>query len=217
MPPSELEAARAAHSSPGGLPSSTGRGTANGVGTQQQQCGGRHGACACAGSGSGGLPVFCSEHGWCGSTPEHRTLPGSDMRPFDCPSNGAPGPSLKDGPVASPLPPPAPTERQPAPKCVAAAFMSHTELRGDEYEHSEGKAKPEDCCDQCTRNPKCGGFTYNSEEKFCRFKTHLTKKLTVHTECDICWSWVKDRAYMDVHQDCPKCAPAPDTISRGGP
>ena len=80
--------------------------------------------------------------------------------------------------------------------------MPHLELRGHEYAHSAGKTNPEECCEQCTRQNKCGGFTYNKEEQFCRFKTSThtswlkTEKYTVHTDCDICVSWVKDIAHL---------------------
>eukprot|EP01047_Picozoa_sp_COSAG01_P004278 COSAG01_NODE_140_length_24259_cov_41.225096_15_plen_506_part_00 len=74
------------------------------------------------------------------------------------------------------------------PKCQPADFEGKTELRGEEYHHVKAQA-PEECCAICMNATKCVAFTYNSDEKLCRFKTAV-QVMTVHP-CHVCTSWRK--------------------------
>eukprot|EP01051_Picozoa_sp_SAG22_P012697 SAG22_NODE_1345_length_4675_cov_2.245629_1_plen_378_part_00 len=103
--------------------------------------------------------------------------------------------------VARPCPPPPPPPPLPAaaaplpgietpsPAC-AASIMDGIELRGTEYAHSTA-VDPADCCQRCAQDgrEKCTGFTFNQDEKLCRFKTDIHAGNDGWAKCHVCKSF----------------------------
>jgi hypothetical protein len=130
---------------------------------------------------------FCSRANFCGRGPAYMAADTTDCR--GC----SPGAAV--------------TRSTEPMQCEAATLMKSTEFRGEEYFHTTNQPNPTACCQHCSATAKCAGFTYNAEERFCRFKG-VAKKLTVHKDCNVCTSWVKDPANLDLLADCPQLAGA---------
>jgi hypothetical protein len=73
------------------------------------------------------------------------------------------------------------------------AFTAAAKIRGEKCQgvataQADG---PSDCCEQCTKDTSCAGFTFNHEEKLCHFKAAATGVPSTVSQCDVCTSFLK--------------------------
>jgi hypothetical protein len=96
--------------------------------------------------------------------------------------------------IPSTLPAGGKTNADGARTCTAENFMRETELRGEEYSHTDDISAPETCCGRCMSDDECVAFTHNAAEQTCHFKTAAVG-ITTH-KCDICNSWVLNKTLL---------------------